>query len=46
MRNSLYDPFAWIMIPIGIYATLWQVALLGIPATVTRDQLGRFGRGQ
>lgn len=44
MNNNLYNPFAWIMFPIAIYAMVLQTVILGNPATVTRDHLGKLGQ--
>jgi len=43
-NNNLYNPFAWIMFPIAIYAMVLQTVILGDPPAVRRDQLGRLGR--
>lgn len=42
--NNLYNPFAWIMFPIAVYAMVLQTIVLGDPAPVRRDQLGKLGR--
>lgn len=42
--NNLFNPFAWVMVPIGVYATVLQVLIMGNPPPVTRDQLGRLGK--
>lgn len=39
-----FDPFAWAMIPIALYAAFLQTVLLGNPRTVSRDDLGKLGR--
>jgi hypothetical protein len=39
-----YNPFTWIMLPIGIYAAVPQSIVLGNPPPVTRDDLGKLGR--
>lgn len=44
MNNNLYNPFAWIMFPIAIYAMVLQTVILGNPPTVTRDRLGQLGK--
>jgi hypothetical protein len=43
-RNSIFDPTAWIMIPIGITLAFWQAVLMGNPPPVTRDRLGKLGK--
>jgi hypothetical protein len=43
-NDNLYNPFAWIMYPIAIYAMVLQILIMGNPPTVTRDQLGRLGK--
>jgi hypothetical protein len=43
-NDNLYNPFAWIMFPIAVYAIVLQTLVLGDPPTVRREDLGRLGR--
>jgi len=45
-NDNLYNPFAWIMFPIAVYAMVLQTLVLGNPLEVTRDRLERLGREQ
>lgn len=44
MNSNLYNPFAWVMFPIAVYATFLQMVILGDPPPITRDRLGTLGR--
>jgi hypothetical protein len=41
MNDNLYNPFAWVMFPISIYAMVLQTLVMGNPPAATRDRLGR-----
>jgi hypothetical protein len=45
MNRNLFDYTAWLMIPFGLTLMWWQIVLMGNPPPVTRDQLGKLGRG-
>ncbi len=44
-NDNLYNPFAWVMFPIAVYAMVLQTVILGNPAPVTRGRLGKLGKG-
>lgn len=38
-------PLSWLILyPIGLYATLAQLLIMGNPGVVTRERLGTLGR--
>jgi len=43
-NDNLYNPFAWIMFPIAIYAMVIQTVIIGNTGVVKKNDLGKLGK--